>query len=129
MPWISCSGVTGHVMLLILLSLLQFSYFSNKSMICQCLEEDPKCWSSLASFRLWPKSTWHVLLNCTQPVPGEIRNFHWHLHVVHSLPESQDYIIICSENSCQRTYHTLNSYSRNLSREHSSGGANCLTRL
>lgn len=40
---------------------------------------------------------------------------------MHSLSDSQDYTIICSQNSCQRIYHNLNFYSRHLSREHSSG--------
>ncbi|KAK0144618.1 hypothetical protein N1851_016960 [Merluccius polli] len=55
------------------------------------------------------------------PVPGEIRNLCWHLHVVHSLSDSQDYTIICSQSICQRTYHNLKSYSRHLSREYSYG--------
>ncbi|KAK0153220.1 hypothetical protein N1851_005092 [Merluccius polli] len=53
---------------------------------------------------------------CKQPVPGEIRKLHWHLRVVHSLSDSQDNTIICSQSSCQRTYHNLNSYSRHLFR-------------
>lgn len=58
---------------------------------------------------------------CKRQVPGKIRKLRWHLRVVHSLSDSQDYTIICSQNGCQRTYHNLNSYSRHLSREHSSG--------
>lgn len=57
---------------------------------------------------------------CKQPVSGEIRKLCWHLSVVHFLSDSHDYTIICSQNSCQRTYHNLNSYSKHLSREHSS---------
>ncbi len=49
-------------------------------------------------------------LTSKQPGPGEIRKLirkHWHLRVVHSLSDSQEYTIICRQNSCQWTYKPL----------------------
>ncbi|XP_045898868.1 uncharacterized protein LOC123966797 isoform X1 [Micropterus dolomieu] len=58
---------------------------------------------------------------CKKPVSSEIRRLRWHLRAVHSLSDGQDYTIFCSQNGCVRSYHNINSYSKHLAREHSSG--------
>lgn len=58
---------------------------------------------------------------CKKPVSSEIRRLCWHLRAVHSLSDGQDYTIFCSQNGCVRSYHNINSYSKHLAREHSSG--------
>lgn len=130
MLWTSSSSFAGYATLPILLSLHQFSSFSITFMTCQCqrLWDSPQCWSSWENSRLWLKNdSVYLCPVCKKPVLGETRKLRWHLRVVHSFSDGQNCTLVCSQNGCQRTYHNLNSFSRHLSREHSSGDTSSLS--
>ena len=56
---------------------------------------------------------------CGESQFTEVRNLIWHLREIHCLSDGLHLKIICSQDGCPRTYHSLNSFSKHLHRTHS----------
>lgn len=47
-----------------------------------------------------------------------IKKLIWHLREIHALSEGLEFTLTCSQDGCPRTYHSINSFTKHLSREH-----------
>lgn len=62
----------------------------------------------------------YICPKCRQSISTEVKKVIWHLREIHALSDGQDFTIICSQDGCPRTYHTINSFSKHLHRDHQS---------
>lgn len=61
----------------------------------------------------------YICPKCKGQISRDARRLIYHLRHVHALSDGQDYTLVCSQDQCQRTYHSVNSYSKHLKRDHS----------
>ena len=52
-------------------------------------------------------------------ISQDARRLIYHFRHVHALSYGQDYTLVCSQDQCQRTYHSVNLYAKHLKRDHS----------
>ena len=55
---------------------------------------------------------------CYESQFTEVKKLIWHLREIHALSEGLDFTLICSQDGCPRTYHSIKSFTKHLYRDH-----------
>lgn len=55
---------------------------------------------------------------CKESHFSGVKKLLWHLREIHTLSDGQDFTIVCTQDGCPRTYHSFNSFSKHLYRDH-----------